>query len=71
MAVFFHGMTSDATSRSPARDITARRLELLTLDEAHDLLRLLQLIAAQGLGELGEEAGWFARGIAARIPSRS
>ncbi|MFH8736547.1 MULTISPECIES: DUF6417 family protein [unclassified Streptomyces] len=64
-------MNSDATSLVPAQDITARRLELLTLDEAHDLLRLLHLIAAEGLDEPSEEAEWFAREIAARIPSES
>ncbi|WP_406110367.1 DUF6417 family protein [Streptomyces sp. NBC_01003] len=64
-------MNSDATSLVPAQDTTARRLKLLTLDEVHDLLRLLQLIAAEGLDELSEEAEWFAREIAARIPSES
>lgn len=64
-------MNSDATSLVPAQDTTSRRLELLTLDEAHDLLRLLQLIAAEDLDELSEEAEWFAREIAARIPSES
>ncbi|MFG3371234.1 DUF6417 family protein [Streptomyces sp. NPDC090032] len=64
-------MNSDAISMVPAQDTTARRLELLTLDEAHDLLRLLQLIAAEGLDELGEEAEWFARELAARIPSEN
>ncbi|MCQ4212479.1 MULTISPECIES: DUF6417 family protein [Streptomyces] len=47
----------------------ARRLELLTLEEAHDLLRLLQLIAEEGPDELSEEAGWFAQEIVARIPA--
>ncbi|WP_406100875.1 hypothetical protein OG698_01180 [Streptomyces sp. NBC_01003] len=64
-------MNSDATSLVPAQDATVRRLEVLTLDEAHDLLRLLQLIAAEGLDELSEEAEWFARELAARIPSES
>ncbi|WP_329583016.1 DUF6417 family protein [Streptomyces sp. NBC_01361] len=64
-------MNSDATSLIPSQNTTARRLEMLTLDEAHDLLRLLQLIAAEGLDELSEEAEWFAREIAAHIPSRS
>ncbi|MFF1570606.1 DUF6417 family protein [Streptomyces sp. NPDC058293] len=53
----------------PAQDDAARRLALLTLDEAHDLLRLLQLIASEGADELSQEADWFAREIAARIPS--
>ncbi|MGW6144956.1 DUF6417 family protein [Streptomyces sp. NPDC055144] len=67
--VVTQGMTSDATSMIPAQDSTAHRLAMLTLDEAHDLLRLLQLIASEGLDELSEEAEWFAREIAARIPS--
>ncbi len=37
----------------------------------YDLLRLLQLVAAEGVGDLSEEAEWFAREIAARIPSES
>ncbi|MFE6157079.1 hypothetical protein [Streptomyces sp. NPDC057889] len=32
------------------------------------LLRLLQLIAAEGLAALSDEAEWFAREIDARIP---
>ncbi|WP_329564980.1 DUF6417 family protein [Streptomyces sp. NBC_01361] len=70
-AVVTQDMNSDAASLIPAQDTTARRLELLTLDEAHDLLRLLQLIAAEGLDELSEEAEWFARELAARIPSEN
>ncbi|MFJ9083850.1 DUF6417 family protein [Streptomyces sp. NPDC102384] len=53
------------------QNAAARRLEMLNLDEAHDLLRLLQLIAAEELDELSEEAEWFAREIAARIPSEN
>ncbi|MET7542459.1 DUF6417 family protein [Streptomyces sp. NPDC005507] len=53
----------------PTQDDAARRLALLTHDEAHDLLRLLQLIASEGADELSQEADWFAREIAARIPS--
>ncbi|MFA3843031.1 DUF6417 family protein [Streptomyces aureus] len=53
----------------PTQDDAARRLAILTLDEAHDLLRLLQLIAREGADELSQEAGWFAREIASRIPS--
>lgn len=70
-AVVIQDMNSDAISLMPAQDSTARRLEMLTLDEAHDLLRLLQLIAAEGLDELSEEAEWFARELAARIPSEN
>ncbi|MFB6674451.1 DUF6417 family protein [Streptomyces sp. NPDC056390] len=55
----------------PPQDAAARRLAVLTLDEAHDLLHLLQLIAAEGLDELSDEAEWFAREIAARIPSEN
>lgn len=50
----------------PAQHVAARRLEMLTLDEAHDLLRLLQLIVAEGMDELAEEAQ-SSREIAARI----
>ncbi|WP_432164599.1 DUF6417 family protein [Streptomyces sp. bgisy031] len=52
-----------------AQESTARRLAMLTLDQAHNLIRLLQLIASEGLDELSEEADCFARAIAARIPS--
>ncbi|MFB8000341.1 DUF6417 family protein [Streptomyces sp. NPDC056002] len=70
LAVVTQCMNLDATSSLiPAQDSTARRLEMLTLDGAHDLLCLLQLIAAAGLDELSEEAEWFAREVAARIPS--
>ncbi|PJN12077.1 hypothetical protein CG723_14885 [Streptomyces sp. CB01635] len=64
-------MTSDVTSLIPDQDAAARRLETLTFEEAQDLLRLLQLIAGEGLDELSQEAEWFAREIAARIPSES
>ncbi|MFJ9089772.1 hypothetical protein ACIRL3_45885 [Streptomyces sp. NPDC102384] len=40
----------------PARDTAARGLATLTLDEAHELLRLLQLVAVEGLDELSEES---------------
>lgn len=49
-------------------DGTTERLALLSLEEAHDLLRLLLAVAQDG-GELSEEAGRLAREIAARIPS--
>ncbi|WP_405562630.1 DUF6417 family protein [Streptomyces phaeochromogenes] len=51
-------------------ELTAERLALLTLDEAHDLLRLLQTVA-QEEGPLSPDAGRWAREIAARIPSES
>ncbi|TRO56317.1 DUF6417 family protein [Streptomyces sp. IB201691-2A2] len=51
-------------------ELTAERLALLTLDEAHDLLRLLQTVA-QVEGPLLPDAGRWAREIAARIPSES
>ncbi|MGW6404706.1 DUF6417 family protein [Streptomyces sp. NPDC055134] len=54
-----------------AQDADACRLEILTLDEAHDLLRLLQLISSEGQDELSQEAEWFAREIAARILSEN
>lgn len=59
------------TSLIPAQESLTHRLELLTLEEAHDLLRLLQLIAAEGEEELSREAEWFAREITARIPSEN
>ncbi|MGW4390966.1 DUF6417 family protein [Streptomyces sp. NPDC004685] len=65
------GMNPDVTSLIPEQDTSARRLELLTLEEAHDLLRLLQMITAEGSDELSEEAQWFAREIAERIPSEN
>ncbi|MFE7156720.1 DUF6417 family protein [Streptomyces sp. NPDC057636] len=71
LAAVTQDINSDTTSLIPVRDTTARRLEILTLDEARDLLRLLQLIAAEGLDELSEEAEWFAREIAPRIPSEN
>ncbi|MBB6440164.1 hypothetical protein [Streptomyces candidus] len=42
-------------------------LPLLTLSESHDLLRLLQVIAAED-DELAEEAHWFAQQLSSRIP---
>ncbi|MEU6393627.1 DUF6417 family protein [Streptomyces sp. NPDC046939] len=59
------------TSHIPAQDATVHRLALLTLDEAQHLLRLLELIAAEGEDELSQEAEWFAREITGRIPSKS
>ncbi|MFE6963064.1 DUF6417 family protein [Streptomyces sp. NPDC057696] len=64
-------MNPDATRLIPEQDMSARRLELLTLEEAHDVLRLLQMIAAEGPDELSEEARWFAREIAERIPAEN
>ncbi|WP_327667989.1 MULTISPECIES: DUF6417 family protein [unclassified Streptomyces] len=64
-------MSADTHQIIPPQDAAARRLEMLNLDEAHDLLRLLRLIAAEELDELSEEAEWFAREIAARIPSEN
>ena len=43
------------------------RLPLLTVDEAHGLLRTLLAVAEQG-GETAGEAGRWAKEIAARIP---
>ncbi|MCX5206223.1 hypothetical protein OG897_33065 [Streptomyces sp. NBC_00237] len=45
----------------------ATRLALFSLDEAHDLLRLLRLIAAED-DELAAEAGWFATLLTDRVP---
>ncbi|MGW6404775.1 DUF6417 family protein [Streptomyces sp. NPDC055134] len=70
-AVVEADMNNDVTSLIPAQDATARRLAILTLEEAHDLLRLLRLIADEGVDELSQEAEWFAREIAARVPSEN
>ncbi|MFE5052270.1 DUF6417 family protein [Streptomyces sp. NPDC056637] len=64
-------MSQDVTTAIPAPYAAARRLEVLTSEETHDLLRLLHLIAGEGLDELSQEAEWFAREIAARIPSEN
>jgi hypothetical protein len=49
---------------------TVERLPLLSLEEAHDLLRLL-LTVAQEEGPASAQADRWAREIAARIPSQS
>ncbi|WAU78582.1 DUF6417 family protein (plasmid) [Streptomyces sp. Qhu-G9] len=49
---------------------TTERLPLLSLDEAHDLLRLLLAVALDE-GAQSEEANRLAREIAARIPSET
>jgi hypothetical protein len=58
----------------PAPGISAQdsgpRLKLFTLAEAHDLRRLLQLLAEED-DELAEEARWFAQQLDTRIPSES
>ncbi|MER6784369.1 DUF6417 family protein [Streptomyces sp. NPDC000658] len=45
-----------------------KRLRLLTLDEAHDLLRVLRTMAQEGGTSVGE-ADRLVREIGARIPS--
>ncbi|MEU6323657.1 DUF6417 family protein [Streptomyces sp. NPDC047009] len=47
---------------------TTKRLTLLSLEQAHDLLRLLVAVAQAG-ALMSREAARLARGIAARIPS--
>ncbi|MER6407058.1 DUF6417 family protein [Streptomyces viridosporus] len=59
----------DETGGAPM-DGTAQRLALLTLEEAHDLLRLL-LTVAQEEGPMSPEANRLAKEIAARIPSEN
>jgi hypothetical protein len=54
---------------APLRE-TSQRLALLTLDEAHDLLRLLVTVAQDG-GPMSAEADRLAKEIAARIPSEN
>ncbi|MEU1598303.1 DUF6417 family protein [Streptomyces sp. NPDC005708] len=49
---------------------TTERLALLSLEEAHELLRLLVTVA-QGRGPMSAEADRPAREIAARIPSEN
>lgn len=51
-------------------EYTTERLALLSLEEAHDLLRLLLAVAHDG-GELSAEADRLSREIAARIPSEN
>ncbi|MGI5144254.1 DUF6417 family protein [Streptomyces sp. CA-106110] len=47
---------------------TTKRLTLLSLEEAHDLRRLLVAVAQAG-GLMSREAARLAREIVARIPS--
>ncbi|WP_409467313.1 DUF6417 family protein [Streptomyces sp. HC307] len=54
----------------PPGEHTVERLALLTLEEAHDLLQLLQAVAQQD-GPVSPEADRLAREIAARIPSEN
>ncbi|MFF8932385.1 DUF6417 family protein [Streptomyces longwoodensis] len=51
-------------------EATASRLALLTLEEAHDLLRLLVTVA-QECGPVSAEADRLAKEIAARVPSEN
>ncbi|MFK4122343.1 DUF6417 family protein [Streptomyces longwoodensis] len=48
----------------------AARLPLLTLEEAHDLLRVLAAVAQEG-GPVAAEADRLAKEIAARVPSEN
>ncbi|MET9387686.1 DUF6417 family protein [Streptomyces sp. NPDC002928] len=59
----------DAVTFAPVEH-TTQRLALLTLEEAHDLLGLLQAVAQEG-GTMSPEADRLAREIAARIPSEN
>ncbi|KOV70072.1 hypothetical protein ADL00_09900 [Streptomyces sp. AS58] len=49
---------------------TVERLALLTLEEAHGLLRLLRAVARQD-GPVSPEADRLVRELAARIPSEN
>ncbi|MEU5116634.1 DUF6417 family protein [Streptomyces longwoodensis] len=49
---------------------TARRLALLSLEEAHDVLRVLVTVAQEG-GPVSAEADRLAKEIAARVPSEN
>jgi len=55
---------------SPPVDADSERVPLLSLEELHDLLRLLHRVA-EGGGDVADEAGRLARGIAARVPSQN
>ncbi|MGW2287067.1 DUF6417 family protein [Streptomyces phaeochromogenes] len=59
----------DSADFAPGED-TAEQLALLTLDEAHDVLRLLQRVA-QEEGPVSSGADRWAREIAARIPAEN
>ncbi|MET9388217.1 DUF6417 family protein [Streptomyces sp. NPDC002928] len=59
----------DAVTFAPVEHIT-QRLALLTLEEAHDLLGLLQAVVQEG-GTMSPEADRLAREIAACIPSEN
>ncbi|MGA5453829.1 DUF6417 family protein [Streptomyces umbrinus] len=59
----------DSAGFAPGKT-TAERLALLTLDEAHDLLRLLQAVAQED-SPLSPDVDRWAREIAGRIPSGS
>lgn len=49
---------------------TDERLALLSLEEAHDLLRLLLVVAAEG-SSMSAEANRLAKEIAARVPAEN
>ncbi|MCX4564717.1 DUF6417 family protein [Streptomyces phaeochromogenes] len=59
----------DAADLDPMEHIM-ERLALLTLEEAHDLLRLLQAVARED-GLLSPDADRWAQETAARIPSEN
>ncbi|MGW2773576.1 DUF6417 family protein [Streptomyces olivaceoviridis] len=50
-------------------ETAGKRLPLLTLQEAHDLLNRLRLVTAES-GAHAPEAGRWAKEIAARVPSQ-
>ncbi|MFJ9822319.1 DUF6417 family protein [Streptomyces sp. NPDC101151] len=52
------------------REQTDERLALLSLEEAHDLLRLSLVVAAEGSG-MSAEATRLAKEIAARVPAQN
>ncbi|MFD3622212.1 DUF6417 family protein [Streptomyces sp. NPDC058676] len=65
----FAHLNLDDITFAPVEHAT-ERLPLLSLDEAHHLLRLLLAVALDG-GAQSEEADRLAREIAARIPSET
>lgn len=65
----YDSLDLDSVGFAPGED-TAERLALLTLDEAHDLLRLLQMVVQED-GPLSPEADRWAQEIADRIPSEN
>lgn len=63
-------VAADLAAELDPMEHIVERLALLTLEEAHDLLRLLQAVARDD-GLLSSDADRLGRDIAARIPSQT